>query len=163
MKPDGSALEQMTADERGNWFPHPSPDGTTLAYCAQRISIFDIYTCSVEGGVEKRLTDGKGHADGPDYTPDGKWIWFNSNRSGSSQLWRMNSNGNALEQMTADERVNWFPHPSPNGAHVLYLAYQTGVDGHPRARGGPYRRGPEGPRPGRARDREDLTVRLTHR
>lgn len=109
-----------------------SSDGVTLAYCAQRNGIFDIYTCSVEGGVETRLTDGKGHADGPDYTPDGQWIWFNSSRSGSTQLWRMQPDGSALEQMTSDERVNWFPHPSPDGAWVLYLAYETGVDGHPR-------------------------------
>jgi hypothetical protein len=33
--------------------------------------------------------------------------------------------------MTDDALVNWFPHPSPNGAHVLYLAYPAGTQGHP--------------------------------
>ena len=33
--------------------------------------------------------------------------------------------------MTDDSRVNWLPHPSPDGQHVLYLAYETGIDGHP--------------------------------
>lgn len=28
----GGAPEQLTADERVNWFPHPSPDGTRIAY-----------------------------------------------------------------------------------------------------------------------------------
>ena len=32
MKPDGSGQEQLTFDEYDNWFPHPSPDGKTLAY-----------------------------------------------------------------------------------------------------------------------------------
>ena len=109
-----------------------SPDGRTLAYCAQRNGVFDIYTCGVSGGAETRLTDGKGHADGPDYTPDGQWIWLNSSRSGSAQLWRMHPDGNELQQMTDDSRVNWFPHPSPNGRHVLYLAYEAAIDGHPR-------------------------------
>jgi Tol biopolymer transport system component len=109
-----------------------SPDGQTLAYCAARNGIFDIYVCGVDGGPEKQLTDSKGHADGPDYTPDGKWIWFNSSRSGSAQLWRMRPDGSGPEQMTRDERVNWFPHPSPDGKHVLYLAYEKGIDGHPR-------------------------------
>ena len=121
-------VTQLTPSYWHGW----SPDGTTLAYCAQRNGIFDIYACSLESGVETRLTDGNGHADGPDYTPDGKWIWFNTSRTGSTQLWRMKPDGSALEQMTSDERVNWFPHPSPDGAHVLYLAYETGVDGHPR-------------------------------
>ena len=34
--------------------------------------------------------------------------------------------------MFADDCVNWFPHPSPCGAHVLYLAYPPGTLGHPR-------------------------------
>ena len=36
-----------------------------------------------------------------------------------------------LEQMTDDEAINWFPHPSPDGRHVLYLAYPAGTQGHP--------------------------------
>jgi Tol biopolymer transport system component len=28
--------------------------------------------------------------------------------------------------------VNWFPHPSPDGRHLLYLAYSPGTMGHPR-------------------------------
>ena len=33
--------------------------------------------------------------------------------------------------MTDDEQVNWFPHPSPDGKHVVYLAYPPGTEGHP--------------------------------
>lgn len=36
--------------------------------------------------------------------------------------------------MTDDARVNWFPHPSPDGRSVLYLAYPAGTEGHPRDR-----------------------------
>ena len=36
------------------------------------------------------------------------------------------------EQMTADSRVNWFPHPAPDGRSVLYLGYEPGTEGHPR-------------------------------
>jgi Tol biopolymer transport system component len=48
------------------------------------------------------------------------------------QLWRMHRDGSSLERMTHDENANWFPHPSPNGRHILYLAYGKGVEGHPR-------------------------------
>jgi len=44
----------------------------------------------------------------------------------------MRPDGSAPEQMTDDDRVNWFPHPAPDGGQVLYLAYENGVDGHPR-------------------------------
>ncbi len=74
------------------------------------------------------------HYDGPDYTPDGEWIWFNSDRSGVMQLWRVRTDGDALQQMTHDENVNWFPHPSPDGHNVVYLAYEPGTEGHPAGR-----------------------------
>jgi Tol biopolymer transport system component len=127
----GGTPRRVTANTPSYWHGW-SPDGATLAYCAERNGAFDIYTIPVAGGEESRLTDGRGHSDGPDYTPDGRFIWFNSNRSGVMQLWRMRPDGSDLEQMTDDDRSNWFPHPSPDGAQLLYLAYAAGVEGHPR-------------------------------
>lgn len=109
-----------------------SPDGERLAYVAKREGTFQIYTCPVIGGNETQVTKDFDHCDGPDYTPDGKWIWFNGERLGQVDLWRVRPDGSNLEQMTADERANWFPHPAPNGQTVLYLAYEAGVKGHPR-------------------------------
>jgi Tol biopolymer transport system component len=128
---EGGTPRKVTQNTPSYWHGW-SPDGATLAYCAARNKIFDIYVCDLDGKAETRLTDGKGRSDGPDYTPDGSWIWFNSSRSGTMQLWRMQPDGSALEQMTHDEFANWFPHPSPNGRHILYLAYAKGVEGHPR-------------------------------
>jgi hypothetical protein len=33
--------------------------------------------------------------------------------------------------MTGGPTVDWFPHPSPCGRHVLYLCYPPGTVGHP--------------------------------
>ncbi len=33
--------------------------------------------------------------------------------------------------MTDGGTVDWFPHPSPCGRHVVYLAYPGGTAGHP--------------------------------
>jgi len=110
-----------------------SPDGATLTYCAVRDGNFNIFTIPVEGGEETQITFGAGHKDGPDYTPDGEWIWFNSDHHGDlPDLFRVRPDGSELEQMTDDGSVNWFPHPSPDGATVLYLAYPPHVEGHPR-------------------------------
>ena len=59
-----------------------SPDGKTLAYCAERGGEYDVYTIPVAGGEETRLTTAPGLDDGPDYSPDGQWIYFNSERTG---------------------------------------------------------------------------------
>jgi TolB protein len=104
-----------------------SPDGRTLAYCAERNGQYDIYTIPVEGGVEKQLTNEPGLDDGPEYSPDGRHIWFNSVRSGLMQLWRMNADdGSDPLQMTDEASNNWFPHVSPDGTTVAYIAYRVG-------------------------------------
>ena len=108
-----------------------SPDGGTLAYCAERGGEFDIYTIPVTGGSEARLTTAKGLDDGPDYSPDGKWIYFSSDRTGRMQVWRMRTDGSSQEQVTFDDWNNWFPHPSPDGKWIVFLSYEPDVKGHP--------------------------------
>jgi Tol biopolymer transport system component len=101
-----------------------SPDGNTLAYCAERNSQYDIYTIPVTGGVETQLTDLPNLDDGPEYSPDGRHIWFNSVRSGLMQIWRMNADGSEQLQITFDESNNWFPHVSPNAETVAFITYR---------------------------------------
>ena len=109
-----------------------SPDGKELAYCAFRKTPeeeamrIEICTIPAEGGKETCLTDGKGYNDGPEYSPDGKHIWFNSTRSGLMQVWRMNRDGSGLTQMTDSDANNWFGHVSPDGKHVIYLTFTKG-------------------------------------
>jgi TolB protein len=109
-----------------------SPDGQTLAYCAQRKGEFDIYTITEPSGDEKRLTTANGLDDGPDYSPDGKHIYFNSERTGAMKIWRMNADGSDQEQVTSGaDYVDWFPHPSPDGKWLVFLSYDKAVSGHP--------------------------------
>ncbi|HSO48529.1 MAG TPA: hypothetical protein VLQ68_11425 [Rhizobiaceae bacterium] len=133
--PAGGGTPRRVTQHVPSWWHGWSPDGLRLAYPAVRDGFFGIYTIPVEGGEEFMVCGGDGpHYDGPDYTPDGEWIWFNSDRSGVMQLWRARTNGDALQQMTHDENVNWFPHPSPDGHNVVYLAYEPGTEGHPAGR-----------------------------
>jgi TolB protein len=108
-----------------------SPDGKTLAYCAERNGEYDIYTISVSGGEEKRLTSAASLDDGPDYTADGKYIYFNSVRTGKMKIWRMLADGSGQEQVTTDEYNDWFPHPSPDGKWLVFVSYAADVEGHP--------------------------------
>jgi len=69
--------------------------------------------------------------DGPEYSPDGNFIYFNSERTGHMQIWRMKSDGSTQEQVTSDEFNNWFPHLSPDGEWIVFLTYEKGLEGHP--------------------------------
>src|SRR5262249_35667093 len=73
----------------------------------------------------------KGLDDGPEYSPDGQFIYFNSERSGSMQIWRMRPDGSGQQRVTHDDSNDWFPHLSPDGKWMVFLAYDQEVKGHP--------------------------------
>jgi TolB protein len=106
-----------------------SPDGKTLVYTGGRNKEFDIYAIASDGsGEEVRLTDTVGLDDGPEYTPDGRYIYFNSVRSGTMQIWRMKPDGSNAEQLTNDGWNNWFPHISPDGQWVAFISFPKEVN-----------------------------------
>lgn len=129
--PAGGGVPRRVTMQTPSWWHGWSPDSKTMAYTCVRNDVFGIATIPVAGGDEDLLIWGPHHYDGPDYTPDGEWIWFNSDRGGTMDLWRMRTDGTDVEQMTDEPTVNWFPHPSPDGQHLLYLAYEEGTEGHP--------------------------------
>jgi TolB protein len=126
----GGTPRKITAQAPSYWHGW-SPDGKTLAYCAERNGEYDIYSIATEGGEERRLTTAGGLDDGPDYSPDGRYIYFNSVRTGLMQIWRMKPDGTGQEQVTKDDYNNWFAHPSPDGKWLVFLSYAKDVKEHP--------------------------------
>lgn len=94
---------------------------------------YDIYKVPSEGGPEVRLTDSPGLNDGPEFSPDGNYIYFNSTRTGLMQIWRMKLDGSEQEQVTHDDLNNWFPHISPDGKWIVFISFGQDVqpDDHP--------------------------------
>jgi TolB protein len=108
-----------------------SPDAKFLVFAGQRpingANKFDIYKIPVEGGEEIKLTDAPGVNDGPEFTPDGQYIYFNSSRTGRMQIWRMRPDGQEQEQVTHDDFNNWFPHISPDGKSIVIISFPADI------------------------------------
>lgn len=121
--------------EKGPSYLHGwSPDGNRLAYCAERGGQYDIYTVAVNGGQETQLTNLPALDDGPEYSPSGQHIWFNSTRTGLMQIWRMEPDGSNPVHMIQEDANCWFPHVSPDGNWVVYITYgkdDVSPDDHP--------------------------------
>jgi Tol biopolymer transport system component len=143
---DGGRAERLTtakAPERTfRHFLHGvSPDGHTLAYVGTENLDGDawgrraLWLLNRETGQERLLGNGYSPADGPEFSPDGHGVYFNSEfastTEGHAQLFRHDLRDGSAEQLTTDERVNWFPHPSPDGRRLVYLSYPPGTVGHP--------------------------------
>jgi Tol biopolymer transport system component len=141
---DGGAAQRITDDDGSFHFLHGvSPDGQELAYVGVEAGDFTqpgkLMTIPASGGATTPLKV-DGHCDGPEYSPDGEWLYFNTeaftDQPGHAQLARIaapdgNSNGGAPEQLLASETVDWFPHLSPDGQLASYIRFPSGTVGHP--------------------------------
>jgi TolB protein len=119
-----------------SYFHGWSPDSRYLAFVAERgDGRYELYRVPAAGGAEERLTTAGGYDDGPEYTPDGSLIYFNSNRSGRWNIWRMPADGagpgdSRAEQVTFDEPEDWFPHFSPDGKWIVLISFPPQTEGH---------------------------------
>jgi len=130
--PTAGGDPRMLTQNGSSYFHSWAPDGKTIAFTRPHPGGGDIWSISVDGAAETRLTTSTGISDDPDYSPDGQYIYFNSDRSGASmQIWRMRADGTQPEQITFDEQNNWTPHISPDGKWMVFLSYDKSVKGHP--------------------------------
>ncbi|MEN8125428.1 MAG: DUF5050 domain-containing protein [Bacteroidota bacterium] len=121
--PIKGGIPQIITDKTPSFWHGISPDGQTLVYTAERNKVFNIYEININGGNERQLTNTNVLDDGPDFSPDGKYIYYNTFDSGSMEIWRMTKEGKLHEQLTKDEFSNWFPHPNPNGNNFVFISY----------------------------------------
>ena len=100
--PAGGGTPRRVTPKGPSYLHGWSPDGRWLVYTGMRDDELDVYKIPVAGGNEIRLTSAPGLDDGPEFTPDGAYIYFNSSRSGRMQIWRMRPDGS--EQRAGHER-----------------------------------------------------------
>jgi Tol biopolymer transport system component len=141
----GGEATRITKDDGSFHFLHGvSPDGEELAYVS--IEAGDItqpgrlVTVPVSGGATTPISV-DGHCDGPEYSPDGEWLYFNTeaftSQPGHAQLARVRAaggsgvNNNDAERLLESDTVDWFPHLSPNGRLASYIRFPSGTQGHP--------------------------------
>ncbi len=150
--PDGGSVTRITdaaaaLPTRRKYYLHGiAPDGSALAAIVGELSEGGVWTTDVAlvdpaSGATTFLTRDEHPDDGCVVTTDGRTLLWNTERftPGTAQLAAMrlgsgdDGRGEGADpvRLTADDRVNWFPHPSPDGAHLLYLSYEPGVQGHP--------------------------------
>ena len=86
--------------------PTLSPDATQLVYVLRQVDfeankgITGIWLTDLEGKSPKRLTPTDSTANTPQWSPDGKHLYYLSTRSGSMQVWRQPLAGGDAQQVT---------------------------------------------------------------
>lgn len=92
MDAEGSNVRRISHD--GNWNDDAvfSPNGESIAYTSRVNGRFQIRIANLLSG-ESRIIAGEGSNEQPSWSPDSKWIAFQSNRSGKWQVYRMLADG----------------------------------------------------------------------
>jgi TolB protein len=115
MDADGSNVQRMT-DQGYAVSPAWSPNGLLLAFAWVRnygpgiLGGADIYLMDIASRQIVQLTHDGGRNDFPSWSPDGRHIVFQSNRSGTEQVWSVLADGTHLTQLTRQGRnsqPNW--------------------------------------------------------
>jgi TolB protein len=79
----------------------------------------DLYVTSSRGGPATKLVDSAFY---PAWSPDGRWIVFQSSRGGRWDLWKIAANGGAPVQITNDPQFDYQPCWSPDGKQIVYAS-----------------------------------------
>ena len=86
--------------------PHVSPDGLKIVFTVRTADMeenrgrTDLWLVNTDGKGLKQLTAHPASDFNPRWSPCGKYIWFLSTRSGSSQVWRIPIDGGEARQVT---------------------------------------------------------------
>jgi hypothetical protein len=129
---DGRGDRLLARDASGaDW----SPDGSRIAYssvrdrngrrCGEDECFYDgeLYVMDASGGRQVRLTRGEGHESSPDWSPDGRWIAFDSDRNypGTEhpEIYSIRPDGGCLTWLTNGSAQSttpaWRPVPGASG------------------------------------------------
>ncbi|MEM8607738.1 MAG: hypothetical protein AAGF92_11560 [Myxococcota bacterium] len=106
--------------------PKFSPDGTRVAYSAwleggyRDIHVMDLATREVT-----RVTHDRAQDTGPAWSPDGRRLYFSSDRTGIANIYAWNVDDGTLVQVTNLISGAYTPAPSPDGKRLAYIGYSS--------------------------------------
>jgi TolB protein len=100
---DGSNIIQLTHDDTKNMQPKISPDGTKIAYLANRDGNQEVYIMNVDGTEQTRITRNSIAEWDPAWSLDGSKVFFSSqNVHGFYDIYKANTDGSMIEKVVTN-------------------------------------------------------------
>ena len=110
-----------------NGAPSFSPDGRKLVVTLGGLDgNLDIYVLDINSRQTTRLTEHRAIDTEGSWSPDGKYIYFTSDRSGGPQVYRVPSSGGTPERVTFEGSYNARPRLSPDGKRLAMVHLDRG-------------------------------------
>ena len=110
-----------------NGAPAFSPDGRKLVITLGGVEGNpDIYVLDITSRQTRRLTTHRAIDTEGTWSPDGRYIYFTSDRSGGPQVYRISANGGTPERITYEGSYNARPRLSPDGTRLAMVHNDRG-------------------------------------
>ena len=104
----------------------PPPADHSQGYVWPIYSGYDLFTCALDGGDLRRLTDTPGYDAEATIGPDGT-IVFTSMRDGDLELYRMSAEGSNVRRLTHEPGYDGGAFFSADGSKIVYRAHHPGT------------------------------------
>jgi TolB protein len=118
---------KVSSDPGINGAPAFSPDGRKLVLTLGGVDgNLDIYVLDLASKQKKRLTTHRAIDTEGTWSPDGRYIYFTSDRAGGPQIYRISANGGTPERVTFEGSYNARPRLSPDGDKLALLTLDRG-------------------------------------
>jgi serine/threonine protein kinase len=103
-----------------------TPDGK-IVYASRTGENWDLWISNRDGSENRQLTADTFIDQQPSVSPDGRYVIFQSNRSGGRNIWRIEPDGSNPKQLTEGRYVDASPVCSLDGRFVIFTSDRSGI------------------------------------
>jgi TolB protein len=129
VRPDGRGLRRLTEAASADYPAAPAPDGSALlavSVAGEGQEMSERMVLLAPDGSVKHLGPVSARVRGPSWSPDGRWIVFESDTASFRDLYRIGRDGSGLRRLTHNPEGNFEPSVSPDGRWIAFASSRDG-------------------------------------